>query len=238
MTEKGYFVSDLHLLSSRSQGEEYWEPICEKASGAAAFVLGGDIFDFRWARTATSKEAVQEAIRWLDNLASRCPQCHFHYLLGNHDYLQAFIVRLRELSGKLANLSWHRFHLRLGPSLFLHGDVADGHQDATSLRSARSQWLFDRKRGTLSNGIYDLAVRARLHIPIPYIVKPKKTTAKRILAYLENVGHGPGQGVKDVYFGHTHRPFSDFRYGGLTFHNSGGAIQGLNLQILEAAIGC
>ncbi len=47
---KCYFVSDLHLFANRSDAHRYLEEIALAASQAEAFVLGGDIFDFRWSR--------------------------------------------------------------------------------------------------------------------------------------------------------------------------------------------
>ena len=98
----------------------------DRADGVAreVFVLGGDIFDFRWSRIPILR-AVQMAATWLRELAASCPQCHFHLVLGNHDYHQALIDRLVELEKEVSNLSWHRYYVRLGSSVFLHGDVAD-----------------------------------------------------------------------------------------------------------------
>ena len=47
---KCYFVSDLHLFANRSNAHRYLEEIALAASQAEVFVLGGDIFDFRWSR--------------------------------------------------------------------------------------------------------------------------------------------------------------------------------------------
>ena len=126
---KCYFVSDLHLFANRSNAHRYLEEIARTASRAEAFVLGGDIFDFRWARIPTHR-AVDRAIGWLLELTSACPQCHFHLVLGNHDYHQSLIDRLVELEKQVRNLSWHRYYVRLGSSVFLHGDVADKQMDA------------------------------------------------------------------------------------------------------------
>ena len=40
------------------------------------------------------------------------------------------------------------------------------------------------------------------------------------------------RGITDIYFGHTHLAFSDFRYEHLTFHNTGSAIRGLQCNML------
>ena len=55
------------------------------------------------------------------------------------------------------------------------------------------------------------------------------------MAYLEHVGEGPQSGVRHIYFGHIHRRMTDYRYGGLTFHN-GVLIHGQRFHIIEAVI--
>lgn len=233
---KAYFVSDLHLFAGHSQAERHMEAIRRAASGAAILVLGGDIFDFRWTRTSTVEEAVRQAIEWLGRLSAECAECQFHYLLGNHDYHQMLIDRLAALELARGNLSWHPFHLRLGSSVFLHGDVARKKMDPAALAAARSRWLHAKKRGPALRGLYELAIRAGVHKPIPRLLYPKRTVARRLLAYLEHTGQGPQQGVRDVYFGHTHVGLSHYRYGALTFHNGGATIKGLDFRIVEAVV--
>ena len=79
-------------------------------------------------------------------LTCACPHCHFHLVLGNHDYHQAFIDRLAELERRVSNLAWHRYYVRLGSSVFLHGDVANKEMDAQMLAEAREEWLDSRRR--------------------------------------------------------------------------------------------
>jgi hypothetical protein len=130
-------------------------------------------------------------------------------------------------------LSWHRFYLRLGTSVFLHGDVADRPMTAQALVQSRSRWLHAKRRGRFHSRVYHLAVRAGLHRPVPFLAHRKRTVARRILRYLEHVGHGPHTGVRNIYFGHTHRRLSNYRYAGLAFHNGGGAIRGQRFRIVE-----
>jgi UDP-2,3-diacylglucosamine pyrophosphatase LpxH len=232
---KCFFVSDLHLFANRSNGHRYLEQIVRTASRAEAFVLGGDIFDFRWSRISALK-AVERAVHWLLELTSACPRCHFHLVLGNHDYHQALIDRLIVLEKQISNLSWHRYYVRLGSSVFLHGDVADKEMDAGMLAAAREEWLASRRRGPFLSALYDVVVLTRLHKPFPHLVYAKRIVARRIFNYLEKIGEGPGRGVRDVYFGHTHRKLSNYRYRGLTFHNGGAPIKGVKFRILEARI--
>ena len=45
---KAHFVSDLHLFSKRSSGPQVQRAIEAAVARSDTFVLGGDIFDFRW----------------------------------------------------------------------------------------------------------------------------------------------------------------------------------------------
>jgi UDP-2,3-diacylglucosamine pyrophosphatase LpxH len=229
---KCYFVSDLHLFANRSDAHRYLEAIARAASHADAFVLGGDIFDFRWS-SIPIRRAVERAADWLRELADSCQQCQFHLVLGNHDYHQALIDRLAELEKQVSNLRWHRYYVRLGSSVFLHGDVADKTMDARMLAEARDQWLDHRRRGPFLSALYDVVVMTRLHRSV-HLVYAKRIVVRRILKYLESVGQGAGAGVRNVYFGHTHRHMSNYHYRGLAFHNGGAPIKGLKFRIIEA----
>ena len=230
---KCYFVSDLHLFANRSNAHRYLEDIARAASRAEVFVLGGDTFDFRWSHIPILK-AVDRASQWLQELTSSCPRCHFHVVLGNHDYHQALIDRLVELDRRVSNLSWHRYYMRLGSSVFLHGDVANKVMDARMLAEEREKWLDRRRRGPFASMLYDVVVLPRLHKPLPHLVFAKRIVVRRILKYLESIGQGPGNGVRDVYFGHTHRKLSNYHYRGLAFHNGGAPIKGMKFRIVEA----
>jgi UDP-2,3-diacylglucosamine pyrophosphatase LpxH len=232
---KCFFISDLHLLANRSKAWKYLDDIIRSAKRAENFVLGGDIFDFRWARTKSHRQSVAKAITWLDDLVRPCPRCQFHFVLGNHDFNQAFINQLDDLAQELPNLSWNRYYLRLGNSMFLHGDVADReYHDAQSLSAAREEWLYTRRRGPFLSRLYDVVVLTRLHKPFPHLVYSKRIVARRILSYLEQIGQGPEAGVRNVYFGHTHKHMTNYVYGGLVFHSGGAPIKGLKFRILDA----
>jgi UDP-2,3-diacylglucosamine pyrophosphatase LpxH len=233
---RAYFVSDLHLFANRSLAARYHDAIVETASQADVFVLGGDIFDFRWATGRTGEQSVRDAAAWLADLADDCPLCQFHFLLGNHDYHQTFIDRLVLLEREIDNLSWHRFYVRLGSSVFLHGDVADRKSDAAMLTAARTRWLGRKRRGRLMSRVYDAVISTRLHRPVSYVVYRRRTVARRLYAYLENIGQGPEDGVRNVYFGHTHREMANYHYRGLVLHNGGAPIKGLRFRIVRADV--
>ena len=230
--KKCYFVSDLHLFARRSQAERHLERLEQAASQANRFVLGGDIFDFRWA-AASSALAVQEAIGWLEKLLRNYPNCQFHFVVGNHDHHWGFLCRLDGLAEKYSNFHWHPYYLRLGEHIFLHGDAAERRMTPERLAAYRIRWHYRPRRGRLMNRLYDLFVASRLPRALGPLVYPKRRVARRILAYLRRIGHGPEQGVRHVYFGHIHRGFSDYRYRGLVFHNSGAPLRGHRFRLLE-----
>ncbi len=231
----GYFVSDLHLFARRSRAERHVEEIYAAAAGAKMFVLGGDIFDFRWTTLKSVEATVDAAIGWLDELVTPHPECEFHFVLGNHDSHAPFVERLQELSDGLPNLQWHRYYMRSGSNLFLHGDVADRKMSQQTLSRKRERHGRERKQSGAANLLYDLAVQAQLHKLAAKVAHPKRRVAKRILNYLQDIGHGPHNGLKDVYFGHTHAALSNYQFGGLTFHNGGAPIKGLEFRIVPTS---
>jgi UDP-2,3-diacylglucosamine hydrolase len=237
MSRRVSFVADLHLFSRRSEAPRYWEAMSRAAGRSAAFVLGGDIFDFRWSTLRTPAATVEAAVHWIEHLAASHPQCHFHYVLGNHDYYGRFLDRLAQRRGAVENLSCHAFYVRLGDSVFLHGDAAMRRMTPERLLRFRARWLDDRPPGRLHRRAYDLLIQSGLHRPIPYLVYPKRRVARRLRRYLQRQGEGPHSGARHVYFGHIHRPMAAYRYRGLVFHNGGAPIGGQPLRILEAVLG-
>jgi UDP-2,3-diacylglucosamine hydrolase len=236
-----FFVSDLHLFSRRSQATLHDEALRAAVARARTFVLGGDIFDFRWSVLGSAQLTVDAAVRWLRDLIALNEQCQFHFVLGNHDYNRAFIESLDHLSAASPNLFWHRHYLRLHNSLFLHGDVVDSPHSSTShLHIRRQKWLANEQRGELAHWLYELAMQARLH-KLTHLVNRHRKIADRLLRYANHIGHGPASGLEHVYFGHTHRAMAAFPHGGLLFHNGGAPMCGLEFRIvpvsLPAAVG-
>ena len=229
------FLSDLHLLTSRTNAHEYRESLATAAAAADVFVLGGDIFDFTWSRSESHAQSFDHAAGWLEGLLLACPTCRFVYILGNHDHHEGFIERLDELAALHPMFEWRHDYLRIGDTVFLHGDVADRKMTAHKLAKKRTKWGRKRRKGKFANTVYDWAVNTKLHKPIPYL-NYRKLCAHRILAYLESIGEGAATGLRHVYFGHIHRPFVNYYYRGVGFHNSGAALKGLKSRILETHI--
>jgi UDP-2,3-diacylglucosamine hydrolase len=235
-TGKHYWISDLHLFARRSIATQYLAEFRATAARADIFVLGGDIFDFVWTTRGTIAETVDQAVQWLESLIEHAPHCQFHFLLGNHDCYGPFVTRLAKLQDSAANFCWHPFVLRLGDSVFLHGDVADRSMDAEQLAHRRARHDQLEKKAPWLHTLYDLVVAVRLHTFAAMLVYPKTLVARRILRYLDQIGHGWATGLQHVYFGHTHVSMSDFEYSGVRFHNGGAPLIGVPFQILETVI--
>jgi len=227
-----HFVSDLHLLASRSYGNDLLAPIRSAAAISSNFVLGGDIFDFRWSTLKSPLHSIEFATDWLQSLVRDYPDCHFHYVLGNHDHHGEFPGSLEDLAGQNSNFRWHPLCLRIQDCVFLHGDAVDGHADVASLTRTRERDLHRKQKHPHLHRIYDATVKTGIHRPIPRLIHPHGRVVRRLLDWLEAAGHGLETGVKAVYFGHTHNPMN-LQYRGVWFHNGGGAIRGQVCRILQ-----
>ncbi|MEX0585543.1 MAG: metallophosphoesterase [Pirellulales bacterium] len=233
---KACFVSDLHLFANRSRGARHLDAIRQAAERSDLCVLGGDIFDFKWSTLPSGDHTVDAALHWLHDLAASVPRCRMHFLLGNHDFHPGLISRLPGLAQILPNFEWERFYLRQGNTMFLHGDVADRKMTAAHLEERRMRFRHE-PRSPAHHRAYDLIVNAHVHAVLPRAVYPQRIVARRILSYLQDIGHGPETGIEHVYFGHTHRAVSGYRHRGLVFHNGGAPIGCAPYRILELEIG-
>ena len=203
-SHRTYFVSDLHLYTLRSEGHAYVDEIGELAADADAFVLGGDIFDFRWTTLDSVAATIDTAVSWIDELARSAPACRFYFLLGNHDHHAGFIAGLDDVQAARENLSWDPYYFRLGNSLFLHGDAADYTARLLSLERIRSRTLEETKKGRTAHLLYELGDPQRLATGRCRCWSiPSATTARRLMSYIDEIGHGVDTGLEHVYFGHT-----------------------------------
>ena len=232
-----YVVSDLHIFSPRSWAHEHMDMIAAAAAKANRFVFNGDTFEFRWTIFPTVEETADQAIRWLRDFVGAFPHCQFHYVVGNHDNVGPFVERLMRLSDETPNLSWHPYFLKLGNSVFLHGDVANRKMDAADLAEYRSRWRNDAKKGPFLDSCHELAFRFDVHKAVCRLAFPRRRVARRVTAYLEAIGHGPLTGIDHVYLGHTHRTLRDYEYRGMRFHNGGAAVKGMDFRVVRARAG-
>jgi UDP-2,3-diacylglucosamine hydrolase len=231
-----YVVSDLHMFCKRSQWRNIVDIIHNVARDADVFVFNGDTFDFKWTSLESVPETVEQAIAFLRELSERCPKCRIHVNLGNHDYDSSFIDALKRACDEVPNLTWHPYYLRLGNTVFLHGDVAQRKMDHEHLERYRSRWLHHEKQGKFRNQVYDALFRARAHVAVSQMAFPHRLTMRRVSAYLDDIGHGHRNGVERVYFGHTHVPLNGRKYHGMSFHNGGAPFEGMEFIVLKARV--
>lgn len=229
---QGAFISDLHLFARRSRGGLYLPEICRAAANSEHFVLGGDIFDFKWSTLPSTEKTLDAAVHWIEALIAAAPETRIHFIVGNHDDHPGLLARLPEIAGRHERFQWERYYLRIGNSIFLHGDVADRKMTAAALEQRRLQFRH-QPHSRWRHHAYQLAVKAQIHRALPHAVYPKRVVARRILTYLDDIGQGPESGVQQVYFGHTHRALDGYRHAGVEFHNAGAPIGHAPFRILR-----
>ena len=240
------FVSDLHKFAARSDADAFEPEIRRVAGRSDRCVLGGDIFDFRWSTVGTPDETADAAVEWLERLIRSAPRTTFHLLLGNHDHAAPLLARLPTLSESQPRFHWHRYYLRIGPAVFLHGDAADLRRrrrasastpsDRLEARRARSLHHGQRRRGRTANHAYRQFVRSGLHHLVPRVAYPRRRVAARLADYLSHLNLTAADGVRDVYFGHTHFAVDGYRYAGLRFYNGGAPIGSRSFRILTTQV--
>jgi UDP-2,3-diacylglucosamine hydrolase len=235
-TASAYVVSDLHMFCKRSEADFHMPAIRKAAEKADYFILNGDTFDFRWSTLESTEATVREANRWLKEFAADHPSCHFHFLLGNHDCHHEFVHELERLVDTTPNLDWHPYYLRLGDTLFLHGDVANRKMTHCMLEASRNSWVKERQRGKTANLVHDVAFQLNVHKAVSQLAHPTKRVLRRVMAYLDSMEPHIMDGVRHVYFGHTHVAMTNYAYRGLRFHNGGAPMRNVTFNILRAEI--
>ena len=225
----GYVVSDLHLFAGWSNAFRYLDDIHSAAACADFFVLNGDIFDFKWTTLTSVGETVLKAAEWIRRFATAHPECSVFYVLGNHDCHADFIQKLVQVSDELDNFDWNASHVQIGSALFFHGDRPIDRKDPFT-RNGDS--IIEKKNEILSRS-YGRLIKMGAHKGLRLVFHEKRS-AKIIRRQL--LAHDLDNRITDVYFGHTHVPFSGLSHGGLTFHNTGSAIGNLRFNMLKVKI--
>lgn len=240
-SKKSFFISDLHLFARRSTAPSLEAAIQEAARQSHTFVLGGDIFDFRWSSHRDLEEAIHHSKQWLERLVAANTGCRFYYLLGNHDCHPQFVESLQQMTETFPHMEWHRHYARIDGNVFLHGDIVDtpvrpgiAHHEILDLR--RSAKESRRPPHPFSHTLYDAAVKTRMHRVVMTLARRNELVLKRLTRYLESQGEMATTGVENVYFGHTHRQMLAVPFEGMKFHNPGAAIKGLPFRILETRV--
>lgn len=220
-------ASDLHLLARRSRGDALAGALADAAQRNGALVLAGDIFDVRWSTAGGPAETARFARNWLRELLGRAPDASLHYVLGNHDDVPELREGLTALAATEERFAWHPHHLRLGAALFVHGDLDRPRSPHQGSRPGRA-----RERA------YDAAIALRLHRAAASLAFPHRAVLRELHDYADRVeADEDGGAIRDVFFGHTHRPMTREPFRGRRYHNGGAPIDGVRFRIIEESIG-
>ncbi len=220
----GVVASDLHMFSTRSHAHEIMGALHEAMRDADVLILNGDIFDFRWSFLSTIQETVESSVGWLEELVQRYPDRQIHFILGNHDCHHEFLAAMDSLSCRTPSFSWHEVYLRMGNALFTHGDCLHKSRNAPGMSDYRKTWGQVKKRGPTQAAFYEMVDETGITHAAPRLYFWKARVAKGIVRYLNAMDPYILDGVEHIFVGHTHVPFTDFKYEGKTFHNTGSAM--------------
>ncbi|MDF1814380.1 MAG: metallophosphoesterase [Verrucomicrobiales bacterium] len=226
--KKGIVISDLHLLSWRSEGQTRFEGLTVELETAETLVLNGDIFDFRWALRPHS-ETIPQALEWLTALTTDFPGLDIHFIPGNHDCLPAFTNQVRAIE----KISFHPHHLILGRNLFLHGDAATYRMSEKGFGKFRANWELDQPSGKTRARLYDLSDALGFSDLTHHIWFRGDIAVKRISWHLEKIRPGWKDLIDHCFFGHTHLPVRGITKDGVKFFNTGSGIRGMEFHPVE-----
>lgn len=231
-----FLVADLHLFSRRSLASRHQEAIEQAVKEADTFILGGDIFDFRWSHWPSPEDTAKAAKAWLQDLIALNPACQFHYVVGNHDHHPAMQQVLDSMAVSSENFQWEPYHLRIGDAFFLHGDAADPGMTPEGLRSKRARFAKHGRPARWQDQVYQLAVACRLHVAVSRLWYPTTRVTRQLHDYLAQLPSEDTAGVKHVYFGHTHLALRDQPWKERFYHNGGAPMSGLRFEILPVTL--
>ena len=190
-------------------------------------VLGGDIFDFRWATLGGHLATLRAGCCWLTDLLRNNSHARVVYILGNHDSHPDMQELLDDLSAKTGRLEWFAESYQLADCLFCHGDILDAGGQGR-LGDYRRKFHHERPASRAAHGAYDMAVAMRLHRTIPTLFHRPRATCARLSDLLNLTPHAEHSAVQRVFFGHTHIPIYELPLGTIQFFNPGAALRHLN----------
>ncbi len=230
MVRRGVFVSDLHVFSGRSKAESLPSELQVSYPESNLLVLGGDIFDFKWSSLGESGTLVA-AEKWLLILLDQW-RGEVVFLAGNHDCSPKFFGILSEISSRDERFTWHRHHLQLGDSVFLHGDVLDAGHDLSMLDSYRDRFHPQSNQSNLSRRAYGAIVAMRIHRMAPKFRHRELQTCQKLLRLLPQLVNTPSK-VRRVFFGHTHVAVAGRELHGVKFYNPGAAVRHITFKPIQ-----
>lgn len=163
-----------------------------------------------------------DACSMVADLVSQFPQTNFHYLYGNHDHHPEFENMVDKLGEESGNISGHPVSLRLGNTLFMHGDAANrSDMDTETLVRERHQRTENKLHGGLHEFLYGIAVQLRIDEVVTRLPFFPDLVHRRLINFIEREQI---DGIDHIVYGHTHRKIHQGQYEGITFTNTGAPI--------------
>jgi UDP-2,3-diacylglucosamine hydrolase len=145
------------------------------------------------------------------------------------------VQALHDALPTLPNVTVVPDQLRLSSCLFLHGDAIELPQSVSDITHVRSHYSKVEPHWG-AKAFANLVTHVGLN-KVEYIRHSKSALAQRILQYLRRTRPNSLDGVRHVYFGHTHVPIDHFEYDSIVFHNTGSMIRGLPWRPMEFSEG-
>lgn len=215
------FVSDLHLMTRRSDITRRRSAIDAAIDDCEVVILGGDLFDFRWS-TFDEAASLRWAEDWLFRLMDRHPAKRWIYLIGNHDCLPQWqtLLRVGPLSRRWSVPPCDG--VLMGRTLALHGDVIEFGGDDRGFSRYRRRWAGKPPAAVWKQPLYDAAVGGRLHRVAAAASHGRRSVCRRLGHWIDARFETP---VQQVVFGHTHRRIDGRKVDGRTYWNPGAAVR-------------
>jgi len=231
--KKGIVISDMHFFARRSKADIIEKILYSQLSQYDILVCNGDTFDFRWRQLSSMQQTINESICWIGKTMNKFPSLEIKYVIGNHDCNRDFIDRLRQLEKDRPRFLIYEYYFQIGTSLFLHGDCSNTFLSFEGLKDYRAQWEKSNQWPNYLALFYQFFDVIGLTGLFHRKKFPRDKVAQRVLHYLKTIPSGFPSDIENIYIGHTHLPFSDFKWENYVFHNSGSSIKGQEFNILS-----
>ncbi len=227
------FVSDLHLMSTRSTAESYREQIADVIDRSELVVWGGDLFDFRWSRFRHETDSVAFAINYLCDWMTEYPSKSFAFLCGNHDANAALLCELKAMSEDQSRFHFAGDVMRVGDTVMLHGDQIEGRGTEDRFLRYRNRWAEKKRAAPWRFPGYDAIVVARAHKVAAAIAHRNRMAVRKLSRFLALSDLNRDNGVRRVVFGHTHRIITGLEHNRVLYFNGGAAIRHVRFKPVE-----
>jgi UDP-2,3-diacylglucosamine hydrolase len=233
-SNSGFVVSDLHLFSPCSRHKKLLPEFYTRCSQHSVVVLNGDTFEMKRSKLKSTDKVTDQCTTWLRELCKKNESTQFYYVIGNHDAQRQIMQEINNVAQDVSNLIVIPHILTIGSTLFIHGDVIEPGALEMGVSSVREKYR-ETTPSKLSLFLATVVTSLRLN-SVEYIRHNKSALAATLLSYINR--HEPDRlnSIKTIFFGHTHVPFRDFQFEGITFHNTGSFIKGLQWNPMEFTI--